>query len=110
MNCEVYACLIDFKKAFDRVKQNKLFQILKDSGIDDKDLRLIRNLHLQQTATVRVDNLNTQKVNLKREVRQGCILSLTLFNAYSDMLFREALNGIEEGVINNIRFADDTVL
>ena len=53
-------------------------------------------------------------VNIKRGVRQGCVLSPDLFSLYSEKIVREIedLKGIqiEDININNIRYADDTVL
>jgi hypothetical protein len=53
-------------------------------------------------------------MDIKRGVRQGCVLSPTLFNIYTEMIFREIDNckGVTIGGINitNLRYADDTVL
>jgi len=35
VNHDVYACFIDYQKAFDRVKHDKLLEILKVIGIDN---------------------------------------------------------------------------
>jgi len=45
VNHNVYACFIDFQKAFDRVNHQKLIGILQNSVIDDKDIRIISNLY-----------------------------------------------------------------
>ena len=51
---DLYICFVDYKKAFDKVQHHDLFEILEDVGLDDKDLRLIRNLCWNQNAGVRV--------------------------------------------------------
>jgi len=47
-------------------------------------------------------------------VRQGCVLSPSLFNLYTEKIFREVeeMNGVNVGGVNtkNIRYADDTVV
>ena len=48
-----YFCLIDYTKAFDCVDHNKLWKILKEMGIPDHLICLLRNLSAGQEATVR---------------------------------------------------------
>lgn len=113
---DVAMCFIDYEKAFDRVRHQKLVQILRRLDIDQKDVRCIENLYWNQSAAVRVDNEITGAQQIFRGVRQGCVLSPLLFNLYSENIFQEALEGQEIGIkvngirINNIRYADDTVL
>ena len=49
----IYFCLIDYAKAFDRVDHNKLWKILQEMGIPDHLACLLRNLYAGQEATVR---------------------------------------------------------
>ena len=49
----IYFCLIDYAKAFDCVDHNKLWKILKEMGIPDHLICLLRNLYAGQEATVR---------------------------------------------------------
>ena len=49
----IYFCLTDFIKAFDCVDHNKLWEILKEMGIPDHLICLLRNLYAGQEATVR---------------------------------------------------------
>ena len=46
-------------KAFDCVDQNKLWKILKETGISDQFTRLLRNLYAGQEATVRTGHGTT---------------------------------------------------
>ena len=46
-------CFIDYAKAFDCVDHNKLWKILKEIGIPDHLICLLRNLYAGQEATVR---------------------------------------------------------
>ena len=43
---DLYITFIDYRKAFDKVKHKDLLKMLQDVGIDNKDLRVIRNLYL----------------------------------------------------------------
>ena len=111
---DVFACFVDYEKAFDKVRHEKLFGILKDLEVDGKDLRLIKNLYWRQKAGVRVGEEVSMWQDIKRGVRQGCVLSPDLFNIYSEVIMRDLmeLEGIKVGGrnVNNIRYADDTVL
>ena len=42
---DVYICFIDYEKAFDRVNHDKLCEVLKSTGIDGKDIRIIARLY-----------------------------------------------------------------
>lgn len=116
VNHDVYACFIDFTKAFDRVEHTKLIQILKEVDIDSKDIQIIINLYWNQTAYVNIEGNKTENVKIKKGVRQGCVHSPTLFNIYSENIFQEAPKDSPEGIIingeniNNFRYADDTVI
>lgn len=58
----------------------------------------------------------SKPLDINKDVRQGCILTPTLFNLYSGCTFRGAVQDIEIGVsiedqvINNLRNDDDTTL
>ena len=116
VNSDVFACFLDFEKAFDRVKHEKLVQILKTTRIQNHDLRIISNLYEQQKGRVKIEGVHSGEFGIQRGVRQGCVLSPLLFNIYSEHLFRDALHDAEDGIsingisINNFRYADDTVL
>lgn len=113
---DLHICFIDFEKAFDRVKHEKLFNTLGNVGIDDKDIRLLKNLYWHQIANIKIDNNISKNIEICKGVRQGCVLSPTMFNIYSECLFNEALNNCTDGIkvngvnISTIRYADDTVL
>ena len=111
----IYFCFIDYAKAFDCVDHNKLWKILKEMGIPDHLSCLLRNLYAGQEATVRTGHETTDWFQVGKGVRQGCILSLCLFNFYAEYIMRNA--GLEEaqtGIkvagrnINDLRYADDT--
>ncbi|GFN79417.1 RNA-directed DNA polymerase from mobile element jockey [Plakobranchus ocellatus] len=87
---------------------------LKQLHVDGKDLRIIKNIYWQQIAAVRIENEISPFQMIKRGVRQGCVLSPDLFNLYSETILRnlDEYPGIRIGgrIINNLRYADDTVL
>ena len=113
----IYVCVIDYTKVFDCVDHNKLWKILKEMGIPDHLTCLLRNLFASQEATVRTRHGTTDWFQTGKGVRQGCILSPCLFNLYAEYIMRnteleEAQAGIKTAGrnINNLRYADDTIL
>ena len=55
----IYFCFIDYAKAFDCVDHNKLRKIMKEMGIPDHLICLLRNLYAGQEATVRTGHGTT---------------------------------------------------
>ena len=49
----IYFCFIDYAKAFECVDHNKLWKILKEMGIPDHMICLLRNLYAGEDVTVR---------------------------------------------------------
>ena len=111
---DVNLCFIDYTKAFDRVRHDEIIKELTKLRIDRKDLRIIKNMYWEQTAAMRVEGEISAFQKIKRGVRQGCVLSPDLFSLYSEIIMRniEGQPGIRVGGhnINNLRYADDTVL
>ena len=96
---------------------NKLWKILKEMGIPDHLICLLRNLYAVQEATVRTGHGTTDWFQIGKGIRQGCILSPCLFNLYANYIMRKAgMEEAEAGIkiarrnINNLRHADDTTL
>ena len=55
----IYFCFIDYAKAFDYVDHNQLWKILKEMGVPDYLIYLLRNLYAGQEATVRTGHGTT---------------------------------------------------
>ena len=70
-----YFCFIDYAKAFDYVDHNKLWKIVKEMGISDHLICLLRNLYAGQEATVRTGHGTMDWFQIGKGVHQGSILS-----------------------------------
>ena len=86
-------------------------------GILDHLTCQLRNLCAGQEATVRTGHGTTDWFQIGKGIRQGCILSPSLFNFYAEYIMRNAgLDEAQAGIkiarrnINNLRYADDTTL
>ena len=113
----IYFCFIDYAKFFDCEDHNKLWNILKEIGIPDHLICLLRNLYEDQEATVRTGQGTTDWFQIGKGVHQSCILSSCLFNFYAECIIRNAgLDEAQAGIkisgrnINNLRYGDDTTL
>jgi len=86
-------------------------------GIPDYLICLLSNLYVGQEATVRTGHGTTDWFQIRKGIRQGCILSPCLFNLYAEYIMRNAgLDEAQAGIkisrrnINNLRYAEDTTL
>ena len=99
------------------VDHKKLWKILQEMGIPDHLTCLLRNLYAGQEATVRTKHRTTDCFQIGKGVREGCILSLCLFNLYAGYIMQNArLDEAQAGIktarrnVNNLRYVDDTTL
>ena len=76
----IFFCFIDDAKAFDCEDHDKLWKSLKERGIPDHLTCLLRNLYSGQEATDRTGHGTTDWFQIRKGVRQGCILSPCLSN------------------------------
>ena len=86
-------------------------------GLPDHLTCLLRNLHAGQEAPVRTGHGRTDSFQIRKGVRQGCILSPCLFNLHALFITRNAgLDEAQAGIniaarnINNLRYADNTTI
>ena len=86
-------------------------------GIPDHLTHLLRNLYTGREATVKNWAWSNSLVQIRKGVRQGCILSPCLFNFYAEYIMRNS--GLDEAQaeikmagrnINNLRYAGDITL
>ena len=91
--------------------------MLQRTQVPDHLTCLLRNLYAGQDTRVRTGDGTTDWFQIGKGVRQGCILSSYLFNLHAECVMRNA--GLEAAQaeieiagrnINNLRYADDTIL
>ena len=86
-------------------------------NIPDHLTRFLRNLYAGQEAIVRTGHGTTDWFKIGKGVQQCCILSLCLFNVYTEYIMRNArLDDSQAGFkiarrnISNLRYGDNTAL
>ena len=93
------------------------WKILKEMGIPDHIICLLRNLYAGQETTVRTRHGTTDWFQIGKGVHQGCILSPCLFNFYAEYIMQNAgMDEVQARIkisrrnISNLRYSDDTTL
>lgn len=112
----LYLGFIDYKKAFDCISHNSIWQALEEQGIKKDYIDLIKKIYKNSTARVKTQTLGPQ-FPINRGVRQGDPMSPKLFLAVLEMIFRKIKwSDRQKGIIirghhlSNLRFADDLVI
>jgi len=109
----LYHTFIDFKKAFDRVWHAALWSTMRKYNINANLVNVIEQLYNKASSAVLINGSKGEWFRTTVGVRQGCLLSPTLFNIFLERIMEEALENHEGTVsiggrtITNLRFADD---
>ena len=104
---------MDIKKAFDRVWHTSLWATVWLYNIEDNLIKTIECLYNKATSAVYHDNNIGEWLRTTTGVRQGCLLSPTLFNIVLERIMAHSFEDHERTVsigdrtITNLRFADD---
>lgn len=112
-NKDIYHNFIDFKKAFDRVWQAGLWQVMREFNFDNNIVKIIQALYDNASSAVLFNNQVGDFFKTPVGVRQGCPLSPTLFNIFLEHIMLRTLDNFQPSIsINgrplcNLRFADD---
>ena len=107
---------VDFKKAFDSVHRETLWELLKLRGIPDKILCLIRALYTDTESAVRWGGDTSDFFHVSTGVRQGCVLAPSLFSACMDRIMGSTVGRGFSGAslgderFTDLDFADDAVI
>ena len=112
---DVYCCLLDFSKAFDKVNFDQLFQKLIARKVPAIVLRLVSFIYMNQSCYIRWNSVESESFTVRNGVRQGAILSPSLFCVYLDVLLsrlRDAGIGCHIGgeFLGGFGYADDVTL
>ena len=108
----IYACFVDFSKAFDRVDHTRLFNKLIDRNIPIFIVRILSYWYSFQTLAMTWGMCSSDVYHATNGVRQGGILSPFLYNCYTDglssVLSRSDIGcRIGDVIINHLLYADD---
>ena len=114
-NKPTFAAFIDFAKAFDWVDRELLLYKLLRSSVDGPFYFSIKSMYTKTRSSVKVNDDLSNWFETECGVRQGDVLSPTLFNIFINDLSTE-LNSLRLGItlgddrILHLLYADDLTL
>ena len=112
----IYFCFFNYTKAFDCVDHNKLWNILKEMGIPDHLICLLRNLYAGQEEQLEQDMGQKTGSKLGKEYVKAVYhhpAYLTYTQSTSSKMFGWMKHKLESkllGEISNLRYADTTLM
>lgn len=116
-NSSLYLLFVDFERAFDTVSRPALWDALSSKGIPPKIIHLIRELYTDAKCKVRYRGEESQPFELNTGVKQGCVLSPTLFLLLLDCVLQKTNSETPYGIrwnmselLHDIDYADDICL
>ena len=112
---KTYVAFIDYRKAFDSVRRDVLWKVLREKGISDKMINMIRGIYKKVEGSVRYGTKTSEAFECPIGLRQGCVMSPLLFSLLiskvSDEINRKGKHGYQflpgTPEIKNLMFADD---
>ena len=114
-NKPVFACFVDFSKAFDSVNRTALIYKLGSIGIKGNLLKLIQNMYSTSDYIIKSEGQYSFPISSTLGVKQGCNLSPLMFNIFINdihQIFSQNCSplNIDNWNVNSLSFADDLVL
>jgi hypothetical protein len=111
----LYACFVDFKSAFDTVWRKALIYKLHSLNIGGNFLNVLQSMYSDVYYCIKLKTGITSKINSNVGVKQGCVLSPTLFNLFlADLpdIFDESCDPVQnlDEPLSCLMFADDIIL
>jgi hypothetical protein len=83
----LYCCFVDFKKVFDIVSREMMWQVLAALGVEGRFLRCLQVMYAKDTVCINHPSEGvTSSLKCQQGVKQGCPLSPLLFGLYLDAL------------------------
>ena len=110
----LYSIFVDFQKAFDSVDREVIWKLMEHYGFPPKYIGIIKQLYQDASCQVIHEGKLTDPFQVQTGVRQGCLLSPTIFLMVIDWIMRQATADQKTGIqwtftkqLEDLDFADD---
>ena len=114
---KVYVAFVDFKKAFDTVNKEVLWDILHRHGIRGRFIKMLQAIYSQVICKVRCNGEYSEPFDSNSGLKQGCKMSPIIFaiivNYVASMVIQNGKHGVQispDKIIYLLLYADDIVL
>jgi len=88
-NVEIHQIFVDFQKAYDNIRRDKLYAIMAHFGIPDKLIRLTKATMENSTYHVKIGTVMTDDFKVGTGLKQGHGLAPSLFNIALEYIIRQ---------------------
>lgn len=119
-NSEIYMAFLDLEKAFDRVSQKEIWKSLRQRNVSPKLIGGIKSLYDNNKSYVRRNNAQSATFVISDGLRQGGVMSPTLFIIIMDDVIKAAerkskkvhigFNKLTPVSVTVCAFADDVMI
>ncbi|KAL8614297.1 hypothetical protein ACOMHN_007635 [Nucella lapillus] len=110
----LYNIFVDFQKAFGSIDREVIWKLMQHYGFPPKYIAIIQQLYEDATCRVIHEGKLTDPFQVQTGVRQGCLLSPTIFLMVVDWIMRQSTAGQKTGIqwtftkqLKDLEFADD---
>ena len=115
MKKPLYVISIDFSRAFDSIKREKLIPVLKEYRIHTKIIDIIAHIYEKDKTQVYFNNTHQVDIDVTSGIRQGCNGANNLFMLVTYLIIEkmyDCLNGINTNICKIVAlfFADNGII
>ena len=109
---QLLVAAVDFRKAYDYIKREKLIEALKEYKIEPNIIECIKEIYTRDKTEITWSEGKNFEIKIQNGIRQGCTGSTTLFKLITYLIIKE-LEKTKMGykdenlTLNTIFFADD---
>ena len=81
---ELYVALMNLEKVYDKVCREEMWKVVHKCGVDGYLIRSMSSLYDWSSACVRLSSRVREYFEVRRGMRQGCVMFPWLFNIFFD--------------------------